>query len=153
MENKKMFVLSLVAISLSSCCSIKIPKQTKNRDLSFASDLKADIKNLQSSGELGLEYKRKVDTSYAKLNDKNVALLMWLQAARCESKSGDRELAVRLYDYAMQSYANLTSDGGVDIQSTEGIRPGAPSVPKIRATAIPEVASEVEKTFNYLNRP
>ena len=145
-------ITSLLAVlALAGCCTIKVPKAKETGDKEFTTKLKADIDELKAKGELEISYQNKIDVTYASLNDDHLGLLMWLQAARCESRAGNRELASKLYDYALKAYMEKNPDSGVNIMAL-----GAPSVAAPRSNLPPETAAEIARqileTWDAINR-
>jgi hypothetical protein len=103
---KQLIIISAfaTALSLTSCaCKINVPATSVAKEAEIAAKIKADAIASIGTPELEVDFKRKINTSYAEMNDDNVALYLWLQAARCESRSNP-ELGEKIYKYAYDTY-------------------------------------------------
>jgi len=142
----------VIVIFFSGCCTIKVPPTKETSDKEFATKLIADIEELKAKGELEISYKNKIDVTYASLNDDHIGLLMWLQAARCESRAGNKELASKLYDYALAAYTQKNPDSGVmnlkNLTAPIATAPSSKLPPEIAA----DVAKQILETWEEINK-
>ncbi len=147
-----MLITSVIAaIALMGCCTIKVPPAKETGDKEFTSKLKADIAELKANGALEVTYKNKIDVTYATLNDDHLGLLMWLRAARCESRAGHKELASKLYDYALKAYMDRNPNSGVNIMSL-GASSVAPPMSNLPPGAAAAVAKQILQTWESINK-
>ena len=148
---KKIIVGIVIAMFFSGCCTIKVPPTKETSDKEFATKLIADIEELKAKGELEVSYKNKIDITYATLNDDHIGLLMWLQAARCESRAGNKELASKLYDYALAASTQKNPDSGVmNLKSLSPITVGPSS--KLPPDVAANVAKQILETWEEINK-
>lgn len=149
---KRVILGVIIALFLSGCCTIKVPPTKETSDKEFATKLKANIEELKAKGEIEVSYKNKIDITYATLKDDHIGLLMWLQAARCESRAGNKELASKLYDYALASYNQTNPNSGV----MNLMILTAPSTIGLSSRLSPDVAANVTKqileTWEEINK-
>jgi hypothetical protein len=129
--------------SPGGCLEPALQKQTSQKK--YAAKIAGKLESLDVSGELSAEYNNVVTKEFAKLNDENAALHLFLSAIDCYLKKGlEPKEAMKLAKDALAAFRQSAGAMGGDdsLELTEG------EVLKLRSTSHGSEAIDLLKKFS-----